>query len=474
MKKRVIIFFGIIVVIFAAIAIVAAFAGARPTSMIASPDVIREWARDEYDKLFTGPLDTFPTLKSHPISSFSLDTSKPESVKIEWRDTDDDRSLYQFGTRVDGGVGGREVKLPDGQIITLVAVGTYFPGDPMVSKYQAEMTWYDPATLEPIEEPAGLGLPPKMDVDADDRKLIAVFSTSKPATPVRWHFLQAKDGRNLAPIHNSSRFQVVDNMQVYMLDLNIYHQTSVDLLLSISYGEPELKVVDLRKNDLSTPVMFAGGNAQLAVFFLQDGDQNSAGWGGSGDNKHHEFRWKPARAKSREKSFAVIGIWPSVHSNQMEWRMKDHPKGEQRWRSVYANDGFEELSFPTDLSGVNEIEIRYFPHVAHSIFRLAGIPRAPEVTNLFTHQTGPITFEYQSQPGQFISKSSQTTGLNLYNVWPQSSFPLKFDNTSPAALLKEAELLSGKQFYLNPDTLKFEDPPAPWTERFKEWLDDLL
>ncbi len=470
MKKRIFIFAGVFVVIFAAIAIVAAVVGARPTSMAAAPEDVREWARESYEELFTGPLGKFPTLKTNPVPSYTIDTSKPDKVKIEWENTDDSRSMSQFGIRVDAGAGGREVKLPDGQTLTFVAVGVHFQGDPMISKYEGEVTWYDPSTLEPITDPDALGLPVKMQVNADKRELITVFSISDSAKPVRWHFLQAKDGKNLASIHSSSSFQAINDMRFYSLELDIFHQTSVDLLLSISYGEPEVKVIDLRKNDLTTPVMFAGGDAQIAIMELRNGNQNSSGWGGGTGNRYHEFRWSKAGSKSREKSFGLIGVWPSIHAQLMEWRLKGQATGKNQWRSVYGRNGFEKIGFPTELSGISEIEVRYFPKVVHSVFRLAEIPGAREVDNQFAQETGPITFEYRSELGRFVSKVTQTSGLNIYDIWPQTAFPMELDNTSPAALVKEAEARSGKKFYFNSSTLKFEEPPAPLTERLADWL----
>lgn len=480
MKKGAVIFGSLLVLIFAALAIVVTVAISKAPSRFVSPSDEREWARAEFDRLFITSTGSLPLLPSDPPAVRKM-TEKKNKVEFVFDSISrDKRELTRFGNRIDTPPGDTAAILPDGNTLRFLGVATYFP-EKLHERFlngNVELVWHNPATLEPLDDSTARerNLESTSRLDLSERAIVLAFDLSEPDLPHRWQSINTRNSDTLCRVHSSSSSQTRENVRYCALELNLYHQSAMDLLISISHGKPETQTVDFASLPLNKPVFFDSGNVQLSVPFRSDGNQNSSSHshgGPSGKRDTIGFGW--TKSSSYRKSFAIIDCWPPAQGSQFEWRTTSGDKNNDYWRGNFGNDGVSSIDFITKLAETGPSEIRHFPDVTHVAFHLDAIPGLPKLKNLFEVNSGPIRFKYGSDARNFLESATQTRVTWHGKVWPDSSLPIEFENITPAELIAKAETLNGIQLHVDSDAQKIEEwKPKPLLERLSDWFKNLF
>jgi hypothetical protein len=278
-------------------------------------------------------------------------------------------------------------------------------------------------------------------------------STNLPSDVMLIGF-QAFDHRTrrlLTSGHSSSMQRGAETTIWISADIELWHQTPIDLVLTIATGPIELTSHPI---DLSAPpVPFPGG--MLKLLHIAEAEINS--WGTDINNGTNYVTLSTDRdAKPSKTSFVFFG-WPTMQGLPIQLQLA-HPDGQPAQH--IGRSSSETLLIatvdekPADLA---KIEMRYYPNVYRLVFHLPELPGLPEenrnLENLFDMHIPyirlPYEHAYQSTILKLIAMEAPHIPLSYSNLF----FPIIRTNTTARELFREMESLAS-----NPEKLLVVDP----------------
>ena len=477
MKKRLTIFALCMALISGAILRTAWFLERGAPRYFSSPDEIRADALGQFGELFYRALEPIPDLTTTSrVPSFVIDDSEAGRVSVKWIEEETSNNIAEFGDRIDADPKTQAFTLPNGQVIRLVGFA-YSPkrkklldeDDPERWGRTEKITWYDPVSLQPIADPESVGLEQEVNVDDRNGLLFAFDCSDRKARPVRWHSLRLHDERTTAVVANSSsRHANKHSIMVYQLRLNIVHNTSLRLLLPVSYGDPEVKQVNLDEKQPS--LRFGGDAVEISLLYSRDGDKNSSSSSGRGVGMETTagFGYRDAKpGGNRSQSFSVVSVWPQVQGNSLQFlREKD-----KSWQNFHPNNPVNAVSYDAKLAELGQQKWRRFPKQARGVFKLKEIPGLPELKNLFDAEIGPVRFKYDGDFRKAIAGPTLLQWDYHKTSIPSSEFPIVFDDptVTPDQLLADYEKRIGIKLEVDQTNHEITDEVDSWRKRLKKW-----
>ena len=278
-------------------------------------------------------------------------------------------------------------------------------------------------------------------------------STNLPSDVMLIGF-QAFDHRTrrlLTSGHSSSMQRGAETTIWISADIELWHQTPIDLVLTIATGPIELTSHPI---DLSTsPIPFPGG--MLKLLHIAEAEIN--GWGTDINNGTNYVTLSTDRDTKPSKTSFVFFGWPTMQGLplQIQLARADGQPAQHTGRSSSETLLIATVDEkPADLA---KIEMRYYPNVYRLVFHLPELPGLPEenrnLENLFdTHIPYirlPYEHAYQSTILKLIAMEAPHIPLSYSNLF----FPIIRTNTTARELFREMESLAS-----NPEKLLVVDP----------------
>jgi hypothetical protein len=234
-------------------------------------------------------------------------------------------------------------------------------------------------------------------------------------------------------------------------DIELWHQTPIDVVLTIATGPIELTSHPI---DLSAPpIPFPGG--MLKLLHISDAEINS--WGTDINNGTNFVTLSTDRdAKPPKTSFVFFG-WPTMQGLPLQFQLAraDGQPAQHAGRS--SSDSLLIATVEEKPADLAKIEMRYYPNVYRLVFHLPELPGLPEenrnLQNLFDTRIPyirmPYLYAYQSTILKLIDMNAQQIPLTYSNL----SFPVIRTNTTARELFREMDHLAS-----DPEKILVVDP----------------
>jgi len=429
-------------------------------------DEPREWARQDYDRIFRDPLVPLPTIATAPAKeSVEIDVSNSNSVTFKWPTPENDMDLIQFGERVQADPETAVAVLPNGQKVSFLGFDYWKPTSLEKGDTYQRMSWRDPVTLRLMEDPQARGLSSTLNLDHGTPYLCVAFRCEDAESrPVLWQGMQTRYARMLTHFNGSTRIFKKGDIKHYNLKMiDTQNQNApVDLCVSLSFGPTESVVVSPTVVSDASPARFPSGAADISLLFSSKVDY----LGYHGDGHIGKFHWSSSR---KTHSLFIFRNRPAMSwpiTDARTWRTDSQDP--DTWDEVKNYGRLASFCVETRLEDLREIEVRRYPGLAHCVFRLAGISDLPE--NLFATKCGPVRFKTDSDLIAAIERATGTE-IQLANTFDSLTFPMEFESVTPAQLLDLIEAKTGTKYYLDRKNhrITWQKPPT-LLKRFKQWL----
>jgi hypothetical protein len=247
--------------------------------------------------------------------------------------------------------------------------------------------------------------------------------------------------RRLLTSGHSSSMQGPTTTRIWIAaDIELWHQTPIDLVLTIATGPTKLTTHPIDLN--AAPIPYPGG--MLKLLHLGDTEINS--WGTDFNNGTNYVTLSGNRESDEAKTSLVFFSWPTLQGVPIQIQMtrRDGTPAQHTGRSSSENLLIATVvEKPTELGA---IEMRYYPNVYRLVFHLPELPGLPEANrnlqNLFdTHIPQihvPYQYAYQTTIMKLIAMEGPQLPLNYSNLF----FPVIRTNTTARELFREMEILT--------------------------------
>lgn len=438
-----------------------------------SPDKAAPSDQDWYSNVFDpAKRVAIPDLLSHPILPTKVESvpgsrggGEDTNVSFEGRypKFPSENLLYEIFPSDSTGI----VTLPDGNRLNISAVAIALPTD---TEWEGEETppekipdWRDPYTGESLSFSPGDPLwSQKRAVSAVRPKLHFRVQVEGDA-PIRWlipsvHDAQTKRsvGAVSGPVYKGEGF--------FSMDLEIWHQTALDVGVEFYFGDPEVQTLPVKKG---AEIRF-GNNAIVQVKDVFPAGYRFVSWVGGGSR--YMFHSKPP--KEIQMGMA-LQVWPPCNTQLIDYEIV----GTKEPHRVYGSYGLVGYRFPKGMKNVSEIQLRRYPRLGRAKFHLTTIPRLPEVSNLFASPISKIRIKY---PGNLASHAADAAEVKYdrsisSSDLPKSKFPMILTDTTPAKIFVQIEEMSGQTLYFDSNEMEVTARKPPGLlERVRDWIQNRL
>lgn len=355
--------------------------------------------------------------------------------------------------------------LPNGNRLSLSAVAIAMPSDAEwnVEERPPKTTpdWREPYTGAPLSLPDG-GDPfwsqPRAVPGAHPMLHFRVKVEGE--APIRWLGPAVHDARTKRSVSAVSG-PVYQGDGFFSIDLDIWHQTPLDLGVEFYFGDPEIQTLPLEKD---AEVRF-GDDAVVQVKEFFPNGYRIARWPGY----EASFSLYSKPPKDAQPGFA-LQVWPPCNTKLIEYKI-DPAREPYR---IFGSWGLVGYRFPKGVKAGPRMHVYRYPRLGRAIFHLPAIPRLPEASNLFNV---PISKIHVIHSGTHVLFASEAAEVKYdYSIpsgsFPKSEVPVFFTNTTPAKLLVEIEKETGEKLYYDRSNAVISTRKPPGVlEQWKEWFD---
>ena len=428
---------------------------------------------DWYDSVFNPAVSVpIPDLLSHPVPGLNVGPAPPasgtqEELRIEFENRypqfPSPNQFYEiFGTDASG-----VVALPDGNRLRLTAVALFLPSDAewMIDEDPPNLVpeWLDPSTGNSLpassEDPVWKeprSVPPM-------RPRLHFRVEVEGTAPIRWRIPNIHDARTKRSIAGVSTVASDRKEGFFSMDLEIWHQTPLDIGVEFAFGDPERKTLPMEKG---AEVRFGDHAIVRVMDDFPDGYRflryppNGFKFGGN-----FNFYSRPSQTPRRA---LALFVWPPNSTQQIEYL----PDPAEDSRKYYGSRGIVGMKLPAAAQEATEMPVLRYPRLGRAVFHLPKIPRLPEVSNLFESPITKIRVKYPGNyPGYALDAAEVKRDFRLKSseLLP-SEFPKFVTDTTPMEIIAGIEQVSGKRLYYDKTAGVVTDRKPPGLlEQLKDW-----
>ncbi len=273
----------------------------------------------------------------------------------------------------------------------------------------------------------------------------------------------AFDARTQHPVTQGYGSSSLSNVFYYNPTIRLWHQTPVEVLLTIATGPQESFSI---RPTAGAEIAYPSGIIRL----LATADYNLGGTSTRSDGRTNHITLREATQPNwdtRPYCSFVFYCWPNARfRGEVEFYDADGKK-----LQAYSSGTSGKLyhaRINAYLEDVKEIRFQYYPNLHRISFTIPELPGLPEqnrnLENLFDIYVPAIHFQYEHAFQDNIAQVVQMTYSSVPLTFPNAYFPTIRTNTTARALFTEmASLLSNPEHQLVADPVKnkIESRPTP-------------
>jgi hypothetical protein len=323
--------------------------------------------------------------------------------------------------------------------------------DPGGAYYSPAGELQDPASIKDVIGPA------RGNLQFRGRFPRAAFyfqSTNLPAPEVMVLSFEAFDRRTqraLTTGHSSSVHNHAASTIWIGADIELWHQTPVELVLTIALGPTQASIHPIDVN--APPIAFAGG--MLKLLHIADTEINS--WGNDSLGTTNFVTLLPDRAGPEPKTALAFYGWPTAHGIPVQIQLADRDGSTPQHTGMSSSENILIASVDGRPEQLGSIQMRYFPNVYRLVFHLQELPGLPEenrnLKNLFDIQIPFVRIPSEHAYQSTILKLAALKGDHIPLAYSNIFFPMVRTNTTVRELFREMERLAS-----NPERVLIVDP----------------
>jgi hypothetical protein len=234
-------------------------------------------------------------------------------------------------------------------------------------------------------------------------------------------------------------------------DIELWHQTPIDIVLTIATGPVELTShpIDLK----APPIPFPGG--MLKLLHISEAEINS--WGTDINNGTNFVTLSTDRETQPPKTSFVFFGWPTMQGLPIQLQLARADGQPVQHTGMSSSESLLIATVAEKPADLAKIEMRYFPNVYRLVFHVPELPGLPEenrhLQNLFDTRIPYLRVPYQYAYQSTILKLIAMEGPQLPLTFSNSFFPLIRSNTTPRELFREMDSLAS-----DPEKILVVDP----------------
>ncbi|MFT6109840.1 MAG: hypothetical protein ACJA2W_002763 [Planctomycetota bacterium] len=244
----------------------------------------------------------------------------------------------------------------------------------------------------------------------------------------------------------------------------VMHRADLLLELPLTYGQPEIKELELVDGETLT----FGVHAKAQFVARGAGRIRSHGSTHGGlTGRVVNIKWDPS-AGSSDAGWAAIAFSPQGLASKFQARVT----GESTWRSLFGGNQVPLLQGVPP--SAESVELRYLPHAARLQFSLPPAASLPAVKDLLQVNLGDVKFdaphELQSALADYLQVDPSSAGkLDLEKL----TYPLMLKNATPQDLMNLIRKRATPLAYVDTDQFIFRTTHDSVAQRFKSWVSAL-